>query len=311
MVRLRLGVANLRGMAIRIGVDLGGTKIEVAALDDALRELVRRRVPTPAGDYPAILASITELVAGVERELGPCASVGIGTPGSVSPQTGLIRNANSTVLIGKPFARDLEHVLGRQIRMTNDANCFALSEATDGAGRACAGVFAVILGTGVGGGLAMHGRIVEGANAIAGEWGHNPMPWPNSGELPGPPCYCGKHGCIETFVSGPALMRQFAERTGAEVQATEIAQRAERGDLDASACMRTYVSCLARGLAHVVNIFDPDTIVLGGGVSNIGALYTDLPPAMQPYVFSDAFRTRIVPAVHGDSSGVRGAALLW
>ncbi len=296
---------------IRIGVDLGGTKIEIVALDPALRELVRRRVATPAGDYAAIVRVIAELVEGVERELGPCLSVGIGTPGSISPRTGLIRNANSTALIGKPFQTDLERALARSVRMSNDANCFALSEATDGAARDSAAVFAVILGTGVGGGAAVHGRIVEGVNAIAGEWGHNSLPWPDASELPGPACYCGKRGCIETFLSGPALTRQFADRAGESIRPTEIALRAREGDRRANDCMNAYVNRLARGLAHVVNVLDPDTIVLGGGVSNIAALYADLPSAMQPWVFSDTLLTRIVPAAHGDSSGVRGAALLW
>ena len=275
----------------RIGIDLGGTKIEVAVLDAQRRELFRRRVPTPQGDYEATLEQIAALVRTAEETTGPARSVGVGTPGSISKNSGLIRNANSVVLNGKPLENDLKSVLQRDIRMSNDANCFALSESLDGAGAGSNAVFGVILGTGAGGGISIGGAIVEGANRIAGEWGHNPLPWPRADELPGPACYCGKRGCMETFLSGPALARLR--------------------EMDPSGAMETYGDRLARGLASVANVLDPDVIVLGGGVSNIAELYQTLPPVFARYVFSDLVQTRIVPAMHGDSSGVRGAALLW
>ncbi len=270
---------------VRLGIDLGGTKTEIIALGIERRVLLRRRVPTPRGDYDATVATIAQLVKDAERELGERGTVGIGTPGAISFATGLMKNANSTWLLGKPLRDDLEAALGRRIRMTNDANAFALSEATDGAGSGARFVFAVILGTGVGGGIAVDRRVHEGPNAIAGEWGHVSLPWPAPDELPGPPCYCGKHGCIETFLSGPAL-----ERDGS---------------------IERYEDRLARGLSMIVNIADPDAIVLGGGVSNVERLYENLPVLMRAYVFSDTFSTPIVRALHGDSSGVRGAAMLW
>ena len=296
---------------MRIGIDLGGTKIEVIALDEHGGALVRHRVSTPAGDYRATIQAIADLVARVEAELGSRGSVGIGTPGSTSPVTGLIRNANSTVLIGKPLAEDLARKLCREIRMTNDANCFVLSEALDGAARDGDVVFGVILGTGVGGGISVSKRIVDGVNAIAGEWGHNPLPWAQGDEIPGPLCYCGKHGCIETFLCGPALTRQYRARTERDLAPTEIALRADAQEPEALGCMNVYEDRLARGLASVINILDPDTIVLGGGLSNIQRLYVTLRESLPRYVFSDTVRTKIVRAVHGDSSGVRGAALLW
>jgi fructokinase len=297
-------------MSPRIGVDLGGTKIEIVALDDRNQALLRRRVPTPAADYAGIVRVICALIGDAERELGCACPVGIGTPGAVSRESGLMKNANSTVLIGKPFKEDVEHRLGRSILMTNDANCFVLSEATDGAAAGCAVAFGIILGTGVGGGIAVRGRILEGPNTIAGEWGHNPLPWPNRAELPGPECYCGKHGCIETFLCGPALSRQYQQRCGKARTPTQIAEEASMGNEAANAVLALYEDRLARALASVINVLDPDAIVVGGGVSNIAALYDDVPPLLDRYVFSDSVRTKIVKAVHGDSSGVRGAAML-
>jgi fructokinase len=295
---------------MRIGIDLGGTKIEIAALDDAGVEAIRRRVATPAGDYGATLAALAALTREVEGEVGTC-SIGIGAPGAASRRTGLVKNANSTVLIGKPLHADLERVLQRPVRIANDANCFTLSEATDGAAAGEPLVFGVILGTGVGGGLAFRRCVIEGRNAIAGEWGHNPLPWARDEERPGPPCYCGKRGCLETFLSGPALAREYALRTGREHTAQWICAAAPAGDGDAAAVVNAYADRLARGLAHVVNILDPDAIVLGGGLSNVAALYERVPDLMRRYVFSDDVATPVVRARHGDSSGVRGAAWLW
>jgi fructokinase len=275
----------------RIGVDLGGTKIEVIVLDESRTTLLRERVPTPAGDYSATVRTIVELIRRAQTSAGSEAPVGIGTPGAPSKRTGLVINANSTVLIGKPLREDIERAIGRGVHMTNDANCFVLSEALDGAAAGASVVFGVILGTGVGGGIAVGGRVIEGTNGIAGEWGHNPLPWPHADELPGPACYCGKHGCIETFLSGPALARECAE-TGDE------------------AALQRYEDRLARALASVINILDPDAIVLGGGVSNVARLYDSVPALLPKYVFSDAVRTPVLRALHGDSSGVRGAAML-
>jgi fructokinase len=295
---------------MRIGIDLGGTKIEAIAIDNSGATLYRHRVPTPAQDYDGVLATIAGLVFEIERQLGRTGSVGVGTPGSLSPQTGLIRNSNSTVLNGKPLAQDIERVLKRPVRLENDANCFALSEAVDGAGRAADSVFGVILGTGVGGGLIIRGRLVTGRNRITGEWGHNPLPWQRADEVASP-CYCGKRGCIETFVSGPALAARFQKMTGKNCSAQEIVVSATGGDRRAVEAIQRFEDQLARGLAHLINIVDPETIVLGGGLSNIGRLYNTLPVLVAEYVFSDSFQTTIVPAVHGDSSGVRGAAWLW
>jgi fructokinase len=296
---------------IRIGIDLGGTKTEIIALDDRRNEILRRREPTPAGDYDATLALIARLVRETEIAVGKRSSVGVGTPGALSPATGRIRNSNSLCLNGQPLKDDLERVIGREIRIENDANCFALSEAIDGAARKCASAFGVILGTGVGGGIVICGRVVTGANAIAGEWGHNPLPWPRPGELPGSPCYCGRHGCIETFLSGPGLAADHEAATGRRLTAETIVQNALDADADAIRSLERYEDRLSRGLASVINVLDPESIVLGGGLSNIERLYANVPALWKQWVFSDVVRTRLVRNCHGDSSGVRGAALLW
>ena len=296
---------------IRIGIDLGGTKTEIIALDERRTELLRRREPTPPGDYDATLALIARLVRETEIEIGKRGSIGLGTPGALSPGTQRIRNSNSTCLNGRPIKADIERVLGREIRVANDANCFALSEVTDGAARNAAIAFGVILGTGVGGGIVIQGRVIEGANAIAGEWGHNSMPWAQPDEIPGLPCYCSKFGCIETFLSGTGLAVDYARMTGQKLAAHEIAELAAANDPAASGAMARYEDRLARALASIVNVLDPHVIVMGGGVSNIERLYTNVPRLWQQWVFSDGVRTRLVPNYHGDSSGVRGAALLW
>jgi predicted NBD/HSP70 family sugar kinase len=296
---------------MRIGIDLGGTKIEGVALDGNGRELLRRRVTTPGGDYQAILAAITALVHDIEKQTGQRGTVGVGTPGAVSRATGRIKNSNSVCLIGKPLGQDLAALLGRPVRLANDANCFALSEATDGAAAGAEVVFGVIIGTGTGGGIVVHGRVLEGANAVAGEWGHNPLPWPRDAERPGAACYCGKNGCIETFLSGPGLARDHAQTTGQALTAAEIAQRAEQGDAMCNATLERYEDRLARALATVINVLDPDVIVLGGGVSNVAHLYRKVPQIWGNYVFSDRVDTGLVQAKYGDASGVRGAAWLW
>ena len=293
---------------LRLGVDLGGSKIEIIAIGAGGRELARRRVATPREDYAGTVRTVAGLVSGVEGELGRRGSVGIGIPGAVSPATGTIKNANSTWLIGRPFDRDVAAAIGRPVRLANDANCFALSEAQDGAAAGAEIVFGIILGTGVGGGIVVHRRPLVGRNAIAGEWGHNPLPWPRDDERPGPACYCGQSGCIETFLSGPGLARDHALAGSGDHTADHIAA-AE--DADARATMRRYLDRLGRALAHVVNIVDPDVIVLGGGLSNIDGLTQGWPDRLAPYVFSDRVDTRVVRARHGDSSGVRGAAWLW
>lgn len=295
---------------MRIGVDLGGTKVEVIALDERGVERFRRRVATPRHDYGATVDLIGRLVEETERAAGP-GTVGVGIPGAISPATGLVKNANSTWLIGEPLHEDLARRLGRPVRIANDANCFALSEATDGAAAGAAIVFGVIVGTGTGAGVVVEGRIVVGANAIAGEWGHNPVPWPDADEWPGPPCYCGRTGCLETFLSGPGLSRDHERACGVRADAPEIADAAARGDAAARASLERYERRMARGLASVMNVLDPDVVVLGGGVSNIQRLYEHVPRLWTAYVFSDAVRTRLVPAAHGDASGVRGAACLW
>lgn len=295
---------------LRIGIDLGGTKTEIAAFDDSGRQLLRRREPTPAQDYPATLALIAKLVADAERELGRRATVGIGTPGALSPSTGLMRNSNSTCLNLQPVKIDLERVLNREVRLANDANCFALSEAVDGAGAGAACVFGVILGTGCGGGIVINGKVIDGPNAIAGEWGHNALPWPQDDERPGPPCYCGKHGCIETFVSGPALARDYVAWGGSSMGAAQIVAQVAQDPL-AEAALARYEHRLARALASVVNLLDPHMIVLGGGMSNVDRLYDNVPDLWGRWVFSDVVRTRLARNIHGDSSGVRGAAWLW
>jgi fructokinase len=296
---------------IRIGVDLGGTKIEAVALDAEGRIAVRRRVPTPRDDYPATLDAIHALITGLERELGVGATVGVGMPGALSPATGLVKNANSTWLNGRPLSADLAARLDRPVRFANDANCFALSEASDGAAAGAACVFGVIVGTGTGGGLVVDGRILTGPNAIAGEWGHNPLPWPRDEERPGPACYCGHRGCIETFLSGPGLARDHLLATGQAHDAPSIVRLAADGDPGARATLDRYEDRMARALASIINVLDPDAIVLGGGMSNVGRLYENVPRLWSRYVFSDRVDTRLLPPRHGDSSGVRGAAWLW
>jgi fructokinase len=295
----------------RVGIDLGGSKIEGAAIDTTGVTRIRERLPTPVQDYRGTIEAIVSLVGSIEQKIGTPASVGIGIPGAVSPATGLVKNANSTWLIGRPLQGDIEAALGRPVRLANDANCFALSEATDGAGGSADIVFGVILGTGVGGGIAIGRQILLGANAIAGEWGHNPLPWPKPGEIPGPPCYCGRSGCVETFLSGPAMAADHHRHTGQTLSAPEIAEAAEQGEPLCRATLERYMHRLARGLASVINLVDPDAIVLGGGVSSISALYEQVPRLWTRYVFSDGIATRLLPPVHGDSSGVRGAAWLW
>jgi len=296
---------------IRFGIDLGGTKTEIIALDDGGAELLRRRVATPRDDYVATLRQIADLVHDGERRLGAHGSVGIGTPGSLSIATGVLRGSNSVCLNGRPIKADLEALLEREVRITNDANCFALSEAVDGAGQGADVVFGAILGTGVGAGIVVRGQVLNGRNAIAGEWGHNPLPWPLDAERPGPQCFCGKHGCIETFVSGPGFERDHQADAGECASAPDIARRAAAGDAAASASLRRYEDRLARALAHVINLLDPDVIVLGGGMSNVAALYADVPMLWGRWVFSDRVDTWLLPHRHGDSSGVRGAAWLW
>ena len=296
---------------MRIGVDLGGTKIEAIALDDSGAELWRRRIATPAANYDATLAAIAGLVLAAESELSRQGTVGIGTPGAISAVTGVIKNSNSTGLIGRPLDRDLGKLLRRPIRIENDANCFALSEATDGAGRDGRVVFGVILGTGVGGGVVIDKSLVAGRNRIAGEWGHNTLPWIRQEEWPGAQCYCGKFGCIETYLCGAGLARQYHALTQRSLTATDIAVAARSGDQDALDSLSRYQSRLARALASIINVLDPDVIVLGGGLSNIEAIYKGLPELILKFAFSDVLHTEIVRAVHGDSSGVRGAAWLW
>ena len=329
---------------MRLGIDLGGSKIEIFALGDDGAELLRERVATPQGDYAATLAAIAGLVAAAENKVmrsgipwdcagDTAASVGIGIPGAESKATGLIKNANSTCLIGQPLRRDLEAALGRPVRLANDANCFALSEASDGAAAGAAVVFGVILGTGVGGGIVIDGKVLTGANAIAGEWGHNPMPgendWPPTlttlaaphggapvalgrpGDDSRPVCYCGRKGCIELYLSGPGLAKEHKRTTMNELLPEQIVARAAAGDADCEATLKLYETRLARALATVINVVDPDVIVLGGGLSNIGRLYDNVPRLWGEFVFSDRVDTKLVRNRHGDSSGVRGAAWLW
>ena len=295
---------------LRIGIDLGGTKIEVVAIDDAGNQRLRRRVPTPQGDYPATLAAIAALVEAVENELRERGRVGIGIPGAESVG-GLIKNANSTCLIGRPLRRDLQTLLQRELRIDNDANCFALSEAIDGAGQGAEVVFGVILGTGVGGGIVVRERVLTGANRIAGEWGHNPLPYPDEETRPPPRCYCGRQGCVESWLSGPALAADHSRHGGPALCAEQIAARADAGDTACAATLARYHRRLAKALAQVINVVDPQVIVLGGGLSNIESLYTALPALWGSYVFSDQLHTRLRRHQHGDSSGVRGAAWLW
>jgi predicted NBD/HSP70 family sugar kinase len=298
-------------LPLRLGVDLGGTKIEIAALAPDGTELLRRRIPTPKGDYEATLDALVRLVTETERALGGRGTLGLGMPGSLSRRTGLVKNANSTCLIGHALKEDLEARLHREVRVANDANCFALSEAADGAGAGAETVFGVILGTGVGGGIVVRGAVLAGANAIAGEWGHTPLPLPEGPDLPLPDCYCGRRGCLEAYLSGPALARDHAEASGQTLTPPQIIQGAIVGDAACAASLARYEERLARGLAGVINLLDPDVIVLGGGLSNIPRLYGSVPGLWAPHVFSDEIATRLVPNRHGDSSGVRGAARLW
>jgi len=298
-------------MGTRIGIDLGGTKIELVVLDAGGQERWRRRVPTPQGDYVGTLRAIAALVEEAERSTGASARVGIGTPGSPSPRDGRIRNANSTCLNGQPLQQDLEALLRRPLRLANDANCLAMSEAADGAGAGARTVFAAILGTGVGGGIVVDGRLLVGANAVAGEWGHNPLPLPAADDLPLPPCYCGRAGCIETYLSGPGLAADHLRHGGEPVDAASIARRAAAGERASQASLERYEARLARALAGVINLLDPEVIVLGGGLSQVARLYQNVPRLWPAHVFSDTISTRLLPARHGDASGVRGAAWLW
>jgi len=295
----------------RIGIDFGGTKIEILALGAEGAVAYRKRIATPRGDYEATVSAVARLVDEAETDLGARATVGVGIPGALSRATGLVKNANSTWLIGRPLKQDLERQLGREVRLANDANCFALSEAIDGAGRGAETVFGVILGTGVGGGIVVSGRVLDGPNAIAGEWGHNPLPLSREADLPLPPCYCGRAGCIETYLSGPGMERDHRETAGRVQSTHEIVAAAKEGDPQCLATLARYEERLARALAGVINILDPDVIVLGGGMSNVDSLYESVPRLWKKYVFSDTVETRLARHAHGDSSGVRGAAWLW
>ncbi|CAN7435359.1 ROK family protein [Phenylobacterium sp. LjRoot225] len=295
---------------IQIGIDFGGTKIEAAALDASGAFLARQRSPTP-DSYDAAIRAVRDLVAGVEQAVQAPGSVGVGCPGSISPSTGVMRNANSVYLNGRRFGEDLGAALGREIRLANDANCLALSEAADGAAAGAAVAFAVVAGTGCGGGLVVGGALVEGHNGIAGEWGHTPLPWPAPDESPGPRCWCGQHGCLETWVSGTGLQRDYAEQVAPGVVAEEVVTRFRAGEPGAVAAFDRYVDRLGRAIAVVCNMVDPDVIVLGGGMSNVAELYERLPQVIERRVFSDRWSARIAPAKWGDSSGVRGAARLW
>lgn len=304
---------NKNNQQLRIGVDLGGTKTEIIVLSPQGEMLTRKRVASPRGDYRDTVKNVVGLIQGVETKLGLAKEntmVGIGTPGA-STQSGLIKNSNSTWLNGQPLKRDIQMHLGRPVRMENDANCFVLSEAVDGAGEGAGVVFGVIVGTGTGGGLVVNGQIVRGRNRISGEWGHNPLPWPEPEEQPGPECYCGKHACIETFLCGPALQADFQASGGAAISPEGIVELAEHGNTVAEAVLQRYERRMAKSLATVINVLDPDVIVLGGGMSNIKRLYFNVPKLWAEYVFSDEVQTRLYPAKHGDSSGVRGAAWLW
>ena len=296
---------------IRIGVDIGGTKMEIAALDESGAELFRRRGDAPGGSYAGALRSLAQAILHAEREVGRPCTVGIGTPGAVSAKTGVLKNAYASVLNGEAIKPDLERLLSREVRFANDANCFALSEAVDGSAAGASVVFGVILGTGVGGGVVIDGRALAGANAIAGEWGHNTLPWIRSDELPGPRCGCGKDAHIEAFLSGPGLARDLKSAAGVALEPAQIVARAESGDAACEAALARYEERLARALASVINLLDPDAIVLGGGMSNAGRLYRNVPKLWGPYVYSESVATPLLKARHGDASGVRGAARLW
>ena len=295
----------------RTGIDLGGTKIESIVLDGQGGQVLRKRIPAPRGSYSDTLVAISDLVLEADSFAQEKTNVGLAMPGSLSKETNLVKNANSTWLIGKPLQSDLESLLKRPVRIENDANCFTVSEAVDGAGKNTALVFGIILGTGVGGGLAINSRPHRGINSIAGEWGHNPLPWTHQDELMSNQCYCGKSGCIETFLSGPSLERSYSQRTGATLSVKEIVAVSEAGDLDANYILDKFENNLAKGLAQVINILDPELIIMGGGLSNIARLYYNVPKYLEKFVFSDYITTKIVPAQYGDASGVRGAAWLW
>ena len=296
---------------MRIGIDLGGTKIEIIVLNDAGKIIFCQRALTPQNNYDAILSLIKKLIEDAEKKAGCVCNIGIGTPGAISPVTGLLRNSNSVCLNGKAFKDDLEHKFQREIRMSNDANCFALSEASDGAAAGKPVVFGVIVGTGTGAGVVVNGQVLNGPNAIAGEWGHNPLPWPEDSECPGRECYCGKFGCIETFLSGVGMEADYFSQTGEKISAEQIVKKSQQGHQAAELCLQDYERRMAKSLAHVINILDPDIIVLGGGMSNIQRLYQNVPKLWGEFVFSDYVQTQLVPPEYGDSSGVRGAAWLW
>ena len=310
---------------MRIGIDVGGTKIEGLALDADGRELARLRVATPRDDYDATLRAIQQIVAALEAQAGRVAHIGLGIPGAIDPDSGLVKNANSTWLIGRPLTIDLETALGRPVRVANDANCFAASEAADGAAAGAGVVFGVIVGTGTGAGVVVHGQLLTGRHAIAGEWGHNPLPWPDVDESPGPPCYCGRDGCIETFLSGPGLAADYRRSTGVMLEPLDVVRRTDAGESAAEATLSRYERRMAKALASIINVLDPDVIVLGGGMSNIERVYRHVPLIWGDYVFGATatgghttgqsgaarVRTELVRAKHGDSSGVRGAAWLW
>ena len=306
-----MSIAQEKQEHIRIGVDLGGTKIEFVALERHGRELHRHRIATPRFDYKGTVLAVAHAAEGIEKELGRSATVGIGIPGTISTKTGLVKNANSTWLNGKPFDKDLSRALGREVRCANDANCLAVSEATDGAGTGKHVVFAVILGTGCGGGIAVDGRVHSGSNGVAGEWGHNTLPWMRPEEFPGPPCYCGRNGCIETWISGTGLEADYKRATGVSLQGPEIIGRSRAGEAAALAAVDRFEGRLVRGLAQVINLLDPDVIVMGGGASQIPRLYHNVPARLKEYVFGKEADTPILAAKHGDASGVRGAAWLW
>lgn len=296
---------------MRLGIDLGGTKIAAVVLDGSGRVAWETRVPTPQGDYAGTVGAIETIVRAAESASGGVCTVGVGMPGAISPATGLVKNANSVWLNGRPFKEDLERAIGREVRCANDANCLAISEAADGAAAGAEIVFGVILGTGAGGGLVVGGRPVTGANAVTGEWGHNPLPWPGDDERPGPACYCGRNGCLETFVSGPALAADYQRRGGAMMAAEDVVLAAATGDALAVGALAAWHARVARGLASVINVIDPDVIVVGGGLSRVSSLYEAVPAAWAHWIFSDRVATRLVPARFGDASGVRGAAWLW
>lgn len=310
-VRKGRAMGLAKDTSLRIGVDLGGTKIEFIALERDGTELHRHRIATPRHDYDGTVRAIAEGVKEMEKQLGRTATVGVGIPGTVSTRTGLVKNANSTWLNGKPFDKDLSRALEREVRCANDANCLAVSEATDGAGAGKHVVFAVILGTGCGGGIAVDGRVHGGPNGVAGEWGHNTLPWMRADEFPGPPCYCGKNGCVETWISGTGLEKDYERATKTSLHAPEILTRSDAGETAARSALDRFEDRLSRGLASVINLLDPDVIVMGGGASQISSIYKNVPALLPKYVFGKEADTPLVPAKHGDSSGVRGAAWLW